>query len=98
MKHKLADIQYSIPVTFFKEGGTFVAYSPVLDLSTAGKTFEQAQSRLKEAVDIFFEEIIEHGTLNTVLASLGWSKIRRQWMPPIELAHRSQVVNIPQLA
>lgn len=98
MKHKLADIKYTIPVTFFKEKSAFVAYSPVLDLSTSGKTFEQAQSRFAEAADIFFEETIEHGTLDEVLASLGWTKVKQQWMPPIEVAHGLQAVCIPQMA
>ncbi|MBI2415607.1 MAG: type II toxin-antitoxin system HicB family antitoxin [Candidatus Kerfeldbacteria bacterium] len=98
MKHKLASVQYKVPVTFFKENDIFVAYSAVLDLSTSGKTFEQAQSRFEEAAEIFFEETIEHGTLDEVLSNLGWTKVRQQWMPPVEVAHSSQLVSIPQIA
>lgn len=98
MNHKMANVKYMIPVTFFKEKNAFVAYSPVLDLSSSGKTFEQAQSRFQEAADIFFEETVERGTLDEVLSSLGWTKIKQQWMPPIEVAHHAQAVSIPQLA
>ena len=44
-----------VPVTILKEDKVFVAYSPVLDLSTSGKTFTQVRRRFSEAVQIFFE-------------------------------------------
>ncbi len=61
---KKLQYQLSLPVTFLKEGSSFVAYSPALDLSTVGDTFEQAKARFEEAVQIFFEEIAEKGTMN----------------------------------
>jgi predicted RNase H-like HicB family nuclease len=52
------DFFYSLPVTIFKEGKAFVAYTPALDLSTAGKTEVQARRMFEEAVEAFLEELI----------------------------------------
>lgn len=83
----------NIPVTFFKEGDTFIAYSSVLDLSTSAKSFEKTQKRFSEIVKIFFEEMIEEGTTDEVLSGLGWQKIKSHWSPPIPISH--DIANIP---
>jgi len=77
---------FSVPVNFFREGKTFIAYSPVLDLSTSGGSFEEAKKRFREVVGIFFEELIKKGTLDEVLSGLGWQKKRREWLPPALIA------------
>lgn len=65
-----------VKITVFigKEGDAFVIYSPALDLSSCGKTVPEAQRRFAQAVDAFFEELEEMGTLDEALASLGWIK------------------------
>lgn len=82
-------MQINIPVSYFKEDKSFVAYTPALDLSSAGKTLKEAEKNIAEAVSIFIEEILEHGTLDEVLSSLGWKKISKtnEWMPPIFVSH-----------
>ena len=50
-------VYFSIPVSVFKEGKTFVAFSPVLDLSTCGDTLGKAQKMFQEATEVFFEEL-----------------------------------------
>ncbi len=65
----------NIPVSFFKEGDAYIAYCPILDLSTSASTFEKVKGRFSEAVEIFFEELVDMGTLDDVLANLGWTKI-----------------------
>jgi len=81
--------QINVPVTYFKEGKSFVAYTPALDLSSAGKSLKEAEKNINEAVSIFVEEIIEHGTTDDVLSSLGWKKISKtkQWVPPVFISH-----------
>jgi predicted RNase H-like HicB family nuclease len=91
-------IKAELPVIIFKEGKKFVAYSPALDLSTCASTFEQARKRFAEAVDIFFQEILEMGTLEDVLKECGWQKIskpREQWIPPHIIAQVQQEIKIP---
>ncbi|MEK7636828.1 MAG: hypothetical protein AAB402_00355 [Patescibacteria group bacterium] len=45
-----------LPVSILREGKRFIAYTPALDLSTSGKTFDQAKQRFAEAAELFFEE------------------------------------------
>lgn len=92
---KKLNFQASLPVTFLREGDQFVAYTPALDLSTAGDTFEQAKERFNEIVQIFFEECFSMGTLDQVLSDLGWKKKNSEWNPPTVVAQDTQIVNVP---
>ena len=69
-----ANIKGNVPVLFLKENEMFVAYSPALELSTCGKTFEEAQKNFEEALLIFFEECIKDNTLKEILPSPGWKE------------------------
>lgn len=84
-----------LPVSILREGKRFIAYTPALDLSTSGKTFEQAKQRFEEAAELFFEEIERQDNLATVLAGLGWQKIEHRWAPPVVVAHEESRVRIP---
>ncbi len=84
-----------LPVSILREGKRFIAYTPALDLSTSGKTFEQAKRRFEEAAELFFEEIENQNTLETVLSGLGWRKVEHQWVPPVVVAHEESRVRIP---
>jgi len=85
----------NLPVAIFREGKYFVAYTPALDLSTSGKSFEEVKRRFDELVKIFFEEIIKNGTLPEVLQELGWRKIEKTWSPPPIIAHEAERIKIP---
>lgn len=95
---KNVNFEVALPVTFLREGDAFVAYTPALDLSTSGSTFEQAQNRFVEAVQIFFEETYVMGVLDEVLSDLGWKKHNNDWVPPMVIAQESQTVRIPARA
>ena len=92
---KKINFQASLPITFLREGDQFVAYTPALDLSTSGDTFEQAKKRFSEIVQIFFEECFSMGTLDTVLSDLGWKKENSEWNPPTVVAQDTQIFNVP---
>ena len=87
-------IQIGLPITIFKEGKSYVAYSPALDLSTSASTYEKTQIRFLEATKLFFEELVEMGTLDTVLAGLGWQKLKASWHPPVVVSNYMQPINI----
>lgn len=76
-----------VPVTIFREGKVFIAYSPVLDLSTCAGSFSKVRERFTEVVQIFFEELVSKGTLNEVLTDLGWKKIASRWQAPLPITH-----------
>ena len=88
-KHSL---KFNLPVSIIKEGDSFIAYTPALDLSTCADTYEKSKERFEEIVDIFFEEIIKRGTLEDVLSGLGWRKVKSEWNPPVIISQELQEV------
>lgn len=93
MKQK--SLEFALPVSILKEGESFIAYSPALDLSTVGKTFQEAKDHLEEAVQIFFAEITEKGTLEEVLLELGWKKQAEKIVPPLVVSHQTEQFSVP---
>jgi len=80
---KKINLQVKLPVSVIKEGDAYIAYTPALDLSTFGKTYESAKERFEESVAIFFEELVKKGTLEEVLYNLGWKRTQAKWNPPL---------------
>jgi hypothetical protein len=81
----------SIPVFYLREGQTYIAYTPVLDLSASGSTVTRAKKNFETTLRLFLDELIAHGTLADVLRDMGWSKHDRRWRPPVEMARASSV-------
>jgi len=48
---------YSLSALVHKEGCWYVASSPSTDIASQGKTIEEALKNLKEAVELYIEEI-----------------------------------------
>lgn len=86
---------------FFREGESFVAYCPVLDLSTCGATYDQAAEAFGEALSIFLEECTNRGTLDEVLQSCGWEVKKtgseRRITPPLFVGQRQVSLSIPPI-
>lgn len=76
MKKKMG-IKAELELLMMKQGDTFVAYFPALDISTCGDTFEEAAKRAEDLPEIFFEETMKHGTLHEALEDLGWKGMGR---------------------
>ena len=66
------DIRFTTQI--FKEGRSFVAHTPELDVSSCGGTKDKAAKNLKEAVRLFLEEAAKMGTLEQILEEAGYSK------------------------
>lgn len=88
----------NLSVSILREGKRYIAYSPALDLSTAGKTYIQAKKRFGEAVNIFFEETLKRGTLGEALRELGWVKNHSQWQPPVLVGQEIETFKLPAFA
>ena len=80
---KKIEISAQVPVMFLREGKTFIAYSPALDIATAGTSHNEAKKRFTEFIDIFFDELVEHGKLEEALLDLGWQKTPQGIKPPL---------------
>jgi len=87
-------LEFNLPVSILREGKKYIAYTPALDLSTSGNTFDQAKKRFDEVVHIFFEEIMKENTTEQVLTELGWQKVNAKWNPPIVISNESQMVKL----
>jgi predicted RNase H-like HicB family nuclease len=84
--------QIDFDAIVFQEDKTYVAYSPKLDVSSCGKTVDEAKLNLKTAVRLFLEESAKMGTLEDILDEAGYeSKGPGYWMSPrvvaTELVH-----------
>ena len=91
---KMTDVK--LTVSIFREGKTYVAFSPALDISTVGKSATEAKKNFDELVRIFFEETEKHGTTNDALLSLGWEKLKsKEWHPPVEVERTTTSVAVP---
>jgi hypothetical protein len=64
----------TLPVVLAKEDGMIVAYTPALNLGSCGRTQSEALKRLGQAINLFFLELVEMGTLDKALKELGWRK------------------------
>lgn len=91
--NKMFDI--SLPVNILREGDKFIAYTPALELSTEGDTFEEVKKNFEEAVSIFFEEIMQEGKTEDALSSLGWMQVKSKFVPPTMVSTQNETFSIP---
>lgn len=79
-----------ISIKVFKEGTSkdvpYVAYSPELDLSAAGKDPYSARSALQEVVKYVLAKRMKEGTLNAFLKELGFRKSKDKKLEAPELS------------
>ena len=91
-----------VPVLFKKKRGYYLAYCPPFDLMTQGGNFRKADSNIRDAVELFLEDLFVHGTLEKALQELGWTKTakapeRPRSLPFRDATQRSINVNLPLL-
>lgn len=87
-------MELSVKVEIFKEGNVYVALVPELNVSSFGKTVEEATVSIKEAVEAFIEECQEMGTLEEVLEEAGFSKIGDIWESRKPIAEQKMALMI----
>lgn len=90
--------EVELPVSIFKEGAHYVAYTPALDLSTSAKTYGDVQRRFEEVVSILVEELARKGTLGEYLENFGWRKVQKKWTPPAVVSQRLEKIAMSHMA
>ena len=91
------EFQFRLPVQIWQEQGHFVAFCPVLQVTSYGDSKKDAQKNIKEAVELFLEVCVEDGTLNKVLRECGMK--RRVSEVPTEARQESLIQgSVPVLA
>ena len=73
---------FSFDTHIFKEGDTYVAYVPALDLSSCGATDEEARRNIRAAVRGFLGASADMGTLDEILREAGYQKDGDDWRAP----------------
>ena len=63
---------FSFDTHIFKEGDTYVAYVPALDLSSRGATDDEARRNIRDAVRGFLAASADLGTLDEILEEAGY--------------------------
>ena len=66
----------------WKEGKHYIAYNPELEVASQGKTLEEAEKMLKEAIGLFIKTAKKIGTLNHILEETGFVKKEKRWLAP----------------
>ncbi len=83
-------IRIEFDMVVFKERETFVAFAPELDISSCGKTVEDARNNLKTAVGLFVEEADKMGTLKDILTEADYHRDKTgKWTGPRMIAVQS---------
>ena len=80
---KLA-IEYTTQL--WQEGDQFIAHAMPLDVASSGLTQDEARKALEEAVHLFLETAMGHGTLDQVLEDSGYVREGESWQSPAWLA------------
>jgi predicted RNase H-like HicB family nuclease len=70
----------------WREGDQFIAHAMPLDIASSGTTQDEARKALEEAVHLFLETAMEHGTLDQVLEDSGYVQDGESWLSPAWLA------------
>jgi len=60
-------METQLSIRILKEGGTYVAHTPELDVSSCGGSKEKAVKNLKEVVRLFLEGAEKLGTLGRII-------------------------------
>ncbi len=92
---KLGVPNISLTAQVWKEGATFVAYSPELDVSSCGHSLAEARAALQEAVGLFLEESARRGNLDAILSEAGFEKHGRGYRPRRILVREKLRLAIP---
>ncbi len=69
-------------VRIFKEGPTFVAHVPQLDVSSCGDTEAEARRNIRDAVSGFLAAAKQAGTLKDILEEAGYRFENGHWREP----------------
>jgi predicted RNase H-like HicB family nuclease len=72
----------SFTVHLFREGDTYVAHVPELDVSSCGETQAKARIDIEDAVRGFLEAAEAKGTLNEILEEAGYKRVGSEWKVP----------------
>jgi len=86
-----------LPVTvrILREGEAFIAHATELDVSSHGRSVDDASRHLREALAAFLDEATRLGTLEDILQEAGYVRTPDGWSPPTVIAQDRVLVPLP---
>lgn len=91
---QIQDIEFNVEV--WKEGDMFVSYVPQIDISSCGKTVDQARNNIREALELYFDESENMGTLQQILEEAGFEvDNKKHWRAPEMIAYERFKMALP---
>ncbi|MGH7814294.1 MAG: type II toxin-antitoxin system HicB family antitoxin [Candidatus Binataceae bacterium] len=84
----------SFTVHLFKEGPTYVAHVPELDVSSCGTSLEEARKNVAGAVEGFLKTSAELGTLDEILEEAGYVRAAGGWQAPELVSHDRMTLDL----
>ena len=79
-KNILPNLNFTVQI--FKEGQTYVAHNPELNVSSCGDTLDEAKSNLQDALMGFLKSAQKLGTLDEILEEAGYARKNKVWVEP----------------
>jgi predicted RNase H-like HicB family nuclease len=73
---------FSFDTHIFKEGKTYLAFVPALDISSCGDTDEDVRRNIRDAVRGFLAASADPGTLGEILEEAGYRQKGDDWSAP----------------
>jgi predicted RNase H-like HicB family nuclease len=74
------DLRFTVRI--FREGSTYVAHVPELDVSSCGDTEVQARRNIRDPVAAFLETAKQTGNLKEILEESGYRCENGRWIEP----------------
>src|SRR6201998_213418 len=97
--HQVVDMQasmeFKLPAQVKKKGKWFISSCDLLDVHSQGRTREQAERNLQDALATFLLSCYERGTLETVLREAGFVPAVGPRTKLRAAARRSKEVTVP---
>ncbi len=88
-------MRLEVETEVFPEGSLMVAHAKSLDVSSCGKTEDEAFLALMEAVRLFVATSLEMGTLEQILAESGYVLQGEEWLVPGRAEAPSSAAMLP---
>jgi len=95
MQNTVAEPALPVTVRTLREGDAFIAHATELDVSSHGRSVEDAVAHLREALAAFLDEAARMGTLEAILQDAGYVRTLQGWIPPTIITQDRVLVPLP---
>ena len=90
----LLKFELKVPVEVHRGSTAFIARCPIFDVSSQGRTHEEAKKNLVDALFLFITTCFEMGTLDEVMKECGF-KPRKSFTGKLSLKKDQEILSVP---